>query len=264
MSSAEDALEDEVDIVSLESEQRLSSKGVRESLSQLQGLGTEMQGARTHLAGLKEDQPKYEAIVKQYERVLGERDALAQRLSEVERLYNTQAETWEQVNAQTSIEIEMMLQHNRELKDLASSHEHEITRLREDLTDLRQELRDQRLHEATYQQAITRLEQYWTCRELLTRHAHMSPQKRVAPARQKSPISPRQSVRTGRDIGVFLLQENVRARQHKETDVGRQEMRMQFLSRAGDEWAASLRTPSPPPKKDPKSLDLADLLQRDS
>jgi len=160
MSSAEDALEDEVDIVSLESEQRLSSEGVRESLSQLQGLGTKMQGARTHLAGLKEDQPKYEAIVKQYERVLGERDALAQRLSEVERLYNTQAETWEQVNAQTSIEIEMMLQHNRELKDLASSHEHEITRLREDLTDLRQELRDQRLHEATYQQAITRLEQY--------------------------------------------------------------------------------------------------------
>lgn len=71
-------------------------------------------------------------------------------------------------------------------------------------------------------------------------------------------------MRTGRDIGVFLLQENVRNRQHRESDVGRQEMRMQFLSKAGDEWAASLRTPSPPPKKDLKSLDLEELLQRDS
>lgn len=160
MSSAEDANEDEVDVNSLETEQRRSSEGVRAGLSQLQGLGVEMQGARTRLAGLKEDQPKYEAVVKQYERILGERDILAQRLSEVEHLYNTQAETWEQVNSQTSIEIEMMLQRNKELKDLVSSHENEIIRLREDLADLRQELRDQRMHEATYQQTITRLEQY--------------------------------------------------------------------------------------------------------
>lgn len=91
----------------------------------------------------------------------------------------------------------------------------------------------------------------------------VTPPKRSTTLRAKSPVSPRQSVRPGRDNGVFLLQEHVIGSQHRDSDLGRQEMRMQFLSKAGDEWAASLRSPSPPPKKD-KSLDLEELLQRDS
>lgn len=159
MTSVEDLSEEPLDVDYIVTQHRHSSEGARETLTQLQGLGSEIQGARSHLAVLREEEPKYEALAKQYSRVLSERDALALRLSEVEHLYNSQAETWEQVNAQTSIEIEMMLQRNRELKDLNASHENEIKRLREDLTDLRRELREQRQHEATYQQTITRLEQ---------------------------------------------------------------------------------------------------------
>ena len=140
------------------SQQRRSSDGLKENLSRLQGLGSEIQDTRVKLAASR-DEPRYEALAKQYERVLRERDSLCVRLSEVERLYNSQADMWEQVNSQTSIEIEMMMQRNSELKDLLASRDNEIKRLREDLVDLRKDLHDQRQHELTYQQAITRLEQ---------------------------------------------------------------------------------------------------------
>ena len=92
----------------------------------------------------------------------------------------------------------------------------------------------------------------------------LSPQRSHVKSRSPARSSPRQSVKAGKYNGVFLLQENVRTTQHRDSDIGRQELRMPFLSKAGDEWIASLRSASPTQKKEQRTSDLEDLLLRDS
>ncbi|CAG9315742.1 unnamed protein product [Blepharisma stoltei] len=161
----------DTELESLRQDQNESNEKAQENLENLQKLDLDVKEVinaisneesyhtRESFGPCQSQDHEAEKLLEDLQTNIDRRDVLKQQLRLIQDRHHNEVKQWEIISDRTREEIEILLSRNQELKECIASKDSDLERLREDLNDLRLEIKEHKQQESHFKKLVQKIEE---------------------------------------------------------------------------------------------------------